>query len=91
MLRLPPDGNGYLTYLVKMLNEELMRKEPTVVGLVYDPFDSAPDTVDVGAMTDGVTAPVAIAGVALIYVDAADGDLKVKFGDGTVKTLATDT
>lgn len=38
---------------------------------------------------DSITAPSAIAGKALIYVDAADGDLKVKFGDGTVKTIAT--
>lgn len=40
---------------------------------------------------DGITAPSTVAGLAQIYVDAADGDLKVKFGDGTVKTLATDT
>ena len=40
---------------------------------------------------DGVTAPATISGKAFIYVDTADGDLKVKFGDGTVKTIATDT
>jgi hypothetical protein len=40
---------------------------------------------------DGITAPATAAGIAQIYVDTADGDLKVKFGDGTVKTLATDT
>lgn len=40
---------------------------------------------------DGVTAPAALAGFAEIYVDTADGDLKVKFGDAVVKTLATDT
>jgi hypothetical protein len=38
---------------------------------------------------DGVAAPAAIAGRARIYVDTADGDLKVKFGDGTVKVIAT--
>ncbi len=42
------------------------------------------------AVTDGITAPSTISGQAIIYVDTADGDLKVKFGDGTVKTLATD-
>jgi len=48
---------------------------------------------DGGAFTipDGVTAPSATAGRAKIYVDSADGDLKVKFADGTTKTLATDT
>lgn len=43
------------------------------------------------AITDGVTAPSAIVGLAQIYVDIADGDLKVIFGDGIVKTLATDS
>jgi hypothetical protein len=42
------------------------------------------------ALTDGVTAPSATAGLAKIFVDAADGDLKVIFGDGTVKTIVTD-
>ena len=47
--------------------------------------------VNTMSVVDGVTAPSAISGQAIIYVDAADGDLKVKFGDGTIKTLATDT
>lgn len=40
---------------------------------------------------DGMTAPTATAGYAKIYVDSADGDLKVIFADGTVKTIVTDT
>lgn len=35
--------------------------------------------------------PATTANFAFIYVDPADGDLKVKFGDGTVKTIVTDT
>jgi hypothetical protein len=42
-------------------------------------------------LTDGVTAPATSVGYASIYVDTADGDLKIKFGDGTVKTISTDT
>jgi hypothetical protein len=42
-------------------------------------------------LTDGVTAPTTAAGHAIIYVDTADGDLKIKFGDGTVKTIVVDT
>lgn len=42
-------------------------------------------------LPDGQTVPTTVTGIAFIYVDTADGDLKVKFGDGTVKTLATDT
>lgn len=42
-------------------------------------------------ISDGIAAPGGVAGVAVIYVDTADGDLKVVFSDGVVKTLATDT
>jgi len=42
-------------------------------------------------VTDGITAPGATAGVAKLYVDTADGDLKVIFGDGTIKTIVVDT
>lgn len=42
-------------------------------------------------IADGITAPGTVAGMAVIYVDAADGDLKVKFGDGVVKTIVIDT
>lgn len=40
---------------------------------------------------DGIAAPGAQAGFAALYVDSADGDLKVVFSDGTVKTIVTDT
>ncbi len=43
------------------------------------------------AVTDGITAPDAIVGQAIVYVDTADGNLKVKFGDGHVATIATDS
>lgn len=42
-------------------------------------------------IADGVSAPANLAGYAAIYVDTADGDLKVRFGDGTIKTIVTDT
>lgn len=42
-------------------------------------------------LKDGVTAPSTFSGQAAIYVDNADGDLKIKFSDGTVKTIVTDT
>lgn len=51
-------------------------------------FVSANNTL---ALRDGQTAPAAISGLAQIYVDTADGDLKVRFGDGTIKTIVVDT
>lgn len=42
-------------------------------------------------LVDGVTAPAAIAGLAQIFVDGADGDLKIIFSDGTTKTIIVDT
>ena len=42
-------------------------------------------------LNDGVTAPTSTSGQAKLYVDSADGDLKVIFGDGTVKTIVTDS
>lgn len=42
-------------------------------------------------IVDGITAPSTVSGVAQIYVDTSDGDLKIKFGDGTVKTIVVDT
>lgn len=42
-------------------------------------------------ITDGITAPSASTGVAKLYIDSADGDLKIVFADGTVKTIVTDS
>lgn len=41
-------------------------------------------------LDDGITAPTETGGRAYIYIDAADGDLKIRFADGTVKTIITD-
>lgn len=40
------------------------------------------------SIPDGVTAPSAVTGRAIIYVDTADGDLKVKFADGHTTVVA---
>jgi len=36
MLRRPPNGDPFLSEMVGLLNAELLRREPTIVGLVYD-------------------------------------------------------
>jgi hypothetical protein len=42
-------------------------------------------------VTDGITAPTQVSGGAIIFVDTADGDLKVIFGDGHTAVLAADS
>ena len=41
-------------------------------------------------IVDGITAP-GTENYAQMYIDTADGDLKIKFADGTVKTIVVDT
>lgn len=42
-------------------------------------------------VVDGLSNPGAAPGWAKLFVDSADGDLKIVFGDGTTKTIVTDT
>ena len=41
-------------------------------------------------IVDGVAAPDTLSGYGTIYIDTSDGDLKIKFGDGSIKTIVTD-
>lgn len=77
---------GYSTWLyIDAVSEIVFTK--TMVGAT----GASLITPEFLACGDGMTAPSATTGYAKIYVDSADGDLKVKFGDGVTKTLATDT
>ena len=69
----------------------LKRSGTTLETKLADDSGFAPHAAEWLSVTDGVTAPGAAAGRARIYVDSADGDLKVVFADGTVKTIVTDT
>lgn len=42
-------------------------------------------------LTDGIAEPTVDPGYASLFVDVTSGDLKIKFGDGTTKTIVTDT
>jgi|GEM_PF-4651453 len=64
----------------------------------YSEIKAAIDAAEAGTIaasylqiTDGVTAPGALAGVARLYVDTADGDLKCVFADGFVRTIGADS
>jgi len=43
------------------------------------------------SLMDGAPEPTAVSGRAIIYIDSADGDLKIRFGDGTIKTIVADS
>ena len=57
----------------------------------HDMNDNSIDKALSVALKDGITAPATVPGYAVLYVDVADGDLKVRFGDGTIKVVAFDT
>lgn len=40
---------------------------------------------------DATPIPGTVAGIGQIFIDEADGDLKIKYGDGTVKLIVADT
>ena len=78
------------------MNEDLLRQLVTRLRDVERRLSIVETIEPAGSYTrlklvDGITAPSTASGFALIYVDTADGDLKVKFGDGTTKTISADT
>lgn len=60
---------------------------------VYDEFQRIRDAFEseVLSIYDGVQIPDQLVDRATIYIDAADGDLKIKFSDNTIKTIVVDT
>jgi hypothetical protein len=69
----------------------LKRNSTALETKLADDSAYAPHAMQYLDITDGITAPAAATGRARIYVDTADGDLKVIFADGTIKTIVTDT
>jgi hypothetical protein len=69
----------------------LKRNSTALETKLADDSAYAPHAMQYLDVTDGITAPASATGRARIYVDTADGDLKVIFADGTVKTIVTDT
>ena len=59
--------------------------------LVWDGVQIRETDLKYIALVDGVIEPDTLSGFAWLYIDLADGDLKVKFGDGTVTVIAADT
>lgn len=47
--------------------------------------------IDRIALRDGIAAPGSVTGIGFLFIDSADGDLKVIYGDGTTKLIVVDT
>jgi len=101
---LPAAGDSAQFDFYNTNNSTIMARVTNIVGLgpvrwwriSGGPVDSwVADPIPPGgpslSLVDGVSEPSTSSGYARIYVDSADGDLKVKFGDGTVKTIVTDS
>jgi hypothetical protein len=73
MLPYPPSGDPYLVALVKTLNEELLRREPQIVGMVLDTFVSGAEPLNVTALTaTSVTISTLGSGGGAVSVGIAD-------------------
>jgi hypothetical protein len=78
-----------LVFLGSMTNANVnLYQNSAIVGAITS---EGPRSELAMALKDGVTAPSATVGYAKIFVDTADGDLKIIFGDGTTKTIVVDT
>ena len=69
----------------------LKRNSTALETRLADDSAYAPHAMQYLDITDGITAPGSATGRARIYVDTADGDLKIVFSDGTIKTIVVDT
>lgn len=47
--------------------------------------------IDYLVLRDGIAAPGSVAGRAIVYIDIADGDLKIVYGDAVTKTIEVDS
>ena len=88
VLQLSNGGTAYAGVSGFGFNATTIRLVAAVSDTTYLARLASPGVLEI---KDGVAAPGTNPGFACIYVDNADGDLKVKFGDGTTKTIVVDT
>jgi hypothetical protein len=69
----------------------LKRSGATLETKLADDSAYAQHSANIFALVDGITAPSATVGLAKIFVDTSDGDLKIIYGDGTTKLIVADT
>lgn len=71
--------------------DEVMRALRSEVSSLIDQVTALEGARQKLLLVDGIAAPVAVSGQAQIFVDQADGDLKVRFGDSVLKVIVVDT
>jgi hypothetical protein len=75
---------------------EHIGNDPDFGGLSFDAYNEGIFSSNLTvngflAIEDGISEPATNTGLGTLYIDSADGDLKIKFADGTVKTIVVDT
>jgi hypothetical protein len=90
--RLGIEASGLLTFGSNTSSFPALKRNSTALETkLADDSAYAPHAMQYLDITDGITAPAAATGRARMYVDTTDGDLKIIFADGTIKTIVTDT
>ena len=82
---------GSIPEVLRKALEMITDRANTVFAKEHNNSDGTHTTVTVTMLKmRSTTAPTRNTDVAQIYVDSADGDLKILFKNGTSKTIATD-
>lgn len=69
----------------------LYRPANNMLGVAINGVEPLRVTATGISLLDGVTEPSTVTGRASIFIDSADGDLKIKYADGTLKVIVGDT
>jgi hypothetical protein len=83
-------STGHTTWDVSVDNSDPIRIQYVNPNAVFESLSKANVYPRINVLVDGITAPSVATSLAQIYVDGLDGDLKIIFSDGTVKTIVTD-
>jgi hypothetical protein len=84
-------STGHNTWDVSVDNATPIRIQYVNANAVFDGGSKLNVYPRTSILVDGVTPPAAATSLAQIYVNGPDGDLKIIFSDGTIKTIVTDT
>jgi hypothetical protein len=76
---MPADVMGQLLERLRALEDKVSKLE------------ARERNIDYLVLRDGIAAPGSVTGRAIVYIDQADGDLKILYGDAVNHTIDADT